>query len=120
MAEIKLRRAYDQKGRDDGYRILVDRIWPRGIKKEELSFSWWPKEIAPSKDLRQDFDHDPEKFSTFKENYQKELDNHSMKDELLEKVSKQLTKHHVTLVYGAKDEQHNQAVVLKEWLEKNL
>lgn len=120
MGEIKLRRAYDEKGKDDGYRMLVDRLWPRGIKKEELSYSWWPKEIAPSTELRKSFDHEASKFKSFKENYKKELEENSKKEELLDKVETQLKKHNVTLVYGAKDTTHNHAVVLKEWLEEKL
>ena len=120
MAEIKLRRAYDKKGKDDGYRVLVDRLWPRGIKKEELSYSWWPKDIAPSDELRKSFDHEEDKFEDFKEDYKKELDENSLKSEFLDKVKTQLKKHNVTLVYSAKDTEHNQAVVLKEWVEEQL
>lgn len=71
IAEIKLRRAYDEQGKDDGYRILVDRLWPRGIKKEELSYSWWPKDIAPSDDLRKSFNHDTDTFDSFKKTIKK-------------------------------------------------
>lgn len=120
MGEIKLRRAYDEKGKDDGYRILVDRLWPRGLKKEELSYSWWPKDIAPSDELRKSFDHESKKFKSFKKEYKKELEENSLKAEFIDKVKKQLKKHNVTLVYGAKDTEHNQAVVLKEWLEQKL
>lgn len=120
MAEIKLKRAYDDKNSDDGYRVLVDRLWPRGIKKEDLSYSWWPKEIAPSSDLRKEFGHDPDKFADFKEEYKKELKDNDLKDEFLEKIGKQLKKHNVTFLYAAKDEKHNQAVVLKEWTNQEL
>lgn len=90
MYDIKIRRAYSEKGRDDGYRILVDRLWPRGIKKEELSFSWWPKELAPSEDLREWFDHDANKFNDFKKAYKKELAENELKNELMDKVKTQL------------------------------
>ncbi|MDN6730586.1 MAG: DUF488 family protein [Atopostipes suicloacalis] len=120
MTEVKLRRAYDEKGKDDGYRVLVDRLWPRGIKKEELAFSWWPKNIAPSTDLRKSFNHEEDQFESFKENYKKELESNSLKEEFLDKISTQLKKHNVTLVYGAKDKKHNQAVVLKEWIKEKL
>lgn len=120
MSEVKLRRAYDEKGQEDGYRILVDRLWPRGIKKEDLPFSWWPKEIAPSSDLRKSFDHEEDQFESFKKEYKEELENNSLKEEFLDKVSTQLKKHNVTLVYGAKDKEHNQAVVLKEWIDEKL
>lgn len=120
MHKIKLRRAYDEKGKDDGYRILVDRLWPRGIKKEDLPYSWWPKEIAPSDKLRESFGHDADKFQNFKKSYKKELDNNDLKEEFLTKINTQLKKHNVTFVFGAKDEEHNQAVVLKEWAEEQL
>lgn len=120
MSKIKIRRAYIEKGKEDGYRILVDRLWPRGIKKEDLSFSWWPKEIAPSNEIRERFGHDKDKFNDFKKSYKKELEDNEMKAEFLDKVKTQLKKHNVTLVYGAKDEEHNQAVILKEWIEKKL
>lgn len=120
MGEIKLKRAYDDKGSDDGYRVLVDRLWPRGISKEDLSYSWWPKEIAPSDDLRKSFGHDADKFEDFKKDYKKELSDNDLKNEFLEKIDKQLKKHNVTFLYAAKDEEHNQVVVLKEWAEKEL
>ncbi len=120
MSKIKIRRAYTEKGKDDGYCILVDRLWPRGIKKEDLSFSWWPKQIAPSDKLRKSFAHDEDKFDDFKKSYEEELDSNDMKEEFLDKVTTQLKKHNVTLIYGAKDEEHNQAVVLKEWIEGQL
>ena len=120
MCEILLKRTYDDKGSDDGYRVLIDRLWPRGIAKEDLSYSWWPKDIAPSDELRKAFGHDKDKFSDFKKKYKKELDNNDLKDEFLEKIDKQLEKHNVTFLYAAKDEEHNQAVVLKEWTEDKL
>lgn len=120
MYKVKIRRAYTEKGKEDGYRILVDRLWPRGIKKEDLSFSWWPKEIAPSDELREHFGHDTDRFNDFKKSYKEELDDNDIKAEFLDKVKTQLKKHNVTLVYGAKDEEHNQAVVLKEWIETKL
>lgn len=120
MSEIKIRRAYEEKGKDDGYRILVDRLWPRGIKKEDLSYSWWPKDIAPSDELRKSFNHEKDKFDDFRKSYKDELENKNIKDEFLNKVETQLKKHNVTLVYGAKDEEHNQAVVLREWTQNKL
>ncbi|MDN5891326.1 MAG: DUF488 family protein [Psychrobacter sp.] len=120
MSKIKIRRAYTEKGKDDGYCILVDRLWPRGIKKEDLSYSWWPKDIAPSDKLRKSFDHDADKFSDFKKSYKKELEDNELKDEFLDKVKYQLEKHNVTFIYSAKDEEHNQAVVLKQWAEEKI
>ena len=120
MSKIKIQRAYEEKENDDGYRVLVDRLWPRGIKKENLSYSWWPKDIAPSDELRKSFDHDKDKFSDFKKAYKEELENNKIKAEFLEKIKTQLKKHNVTLIYGAKDKEHNHAVVLEEWIEEKL
>lgn len=120
MYEIKTRRAYEERKKDGGYHILVDGLWPRGIKKEDLSYSWWPKEIAPSDKLRKSFNHEKDKFKSFKKSYKKELDDNKIADEFLDKVKTQLKKHNVTLIYGAKDKEHNQAIVLKEWIEENL
>lgn len=99
--------------RDDGKRILVDRLWPRGLTKEKASIDLWLKEIAPSTALRKWFDHDPDKWKEFQKRYRKELrDNKELVSLLKEKIKKGT----VTLVYGAKDEKHNEAIVLKEWL----
>lgn len=112
---IRLKRAYDEPEEDDGLRVLVDRIWPRGKSKEELQLDEWLKEIAPSEKLRKWFDHDPEKFDEFKNRYEKELNNSR---EQVRHLAEKAHDHDVTLVYGAKDREHNQAVVLKEYLEK--
>lgn len=120
MSEIKIRRAYEEKGKDDGYRILVDRLWPRGIKKEDLSYRWWAKEIAPSDKLRKSFHGHQEGFEEFKKSYREELDDNDARDDFLDRVEIQLEKHNVTLVYGAKDEEHNNALVLKEWATEKL
>ena len=99
--------------RDDGKRILVDRLWPRGLTKEKASIDLCLKEIAPSTALRKWFDHDPDKWKEFQKRYRKELrDNKELVSLLKEKIKKGT----VTLVYGAKDEKHNEALVLKEWL----
>jgi uncharacterized protein YeaO (DUF488 family) len=115
MAAINIKRAYEPSAKSDGFRVLVDRLWPRGIKKEDSHFDVWMKEIAPSPELRKWFSHDSEKWEEFKQKYKAEL-----KDApALEELSKLLKKHKtVTLVYSAKDEQHNQAIILKEFLEK--
>lgn len=113
---IHLKRAYDEPEESDGCRVLVDRIWPRGDSKEQLQLDAWMKEVAPSDDLRKWFDHDPEKFEEFRERYQAELSDQQDKVERL----KNLADHQdITLVYSAKDRKHNQAVVLKDYLEKN-
>jgi uncharacterized protein YeaO (DUF488 family) len=111
-----LTRIYSPPSPTDGYRILVDRLWPRGVSKEKAKIDLWLKEIAPSDNLRKWFSHDPEKWEGFKSKYGKELDT---KPELLRTI-KQLEKEKktITLLYSAKDELHNNAVVLKEKLEK--
>lgn len=112
---FKIKRAYDKPVKDDGVRVLVDRIWPRGLSKESARIDLWLREIAPSTGLRKWFRHDPSKWSTFKARYEKELDSKStLIDDLLE-----LERTHgvVTLVYGARDTEHNNAVVLKEYIE---
>lgn len=115
MTVLKIKRVYELPEKSDGFRVLVDRLWPRGIKKEDAHFDVWIKEIAPSDELRKWFNHDTEKWIEFKKKYTTELKQSPVLEELLEIVKKHKT---VTLLYGAKDEQHNQAVVLKEYLEK--
>lgn len=109
---ITIKRIYDQSETKDGFRILVDRLWPRGMTKEKAKIDLWLKEIAPSNELRKWFSHDPEKWDDFVKKYKKELKD---KQELL-KTIKQLEKNEgaITLLYAAKDEKHNEAVVLKE------
>lgn len=114
---VKLKRTYDEAAKNDGKRILVDRIWPRGVSKEAAALDEWFKEIGPSKELRQWFDHDPDKFEEFKEKYRKELQDGEQKaiyDQLKDMQKNNST---ITLVFSAKDEENNQAVVLKEMLE---
>ena len=115
MPTINIKRAYEPSDKSDGFRILVDRLWPRGIKKEDAHFDFWMKEIAPSGELRKWFNHETEKWEEFKKKYTTELKNSAALEELLELVKKHKT---ITLVYSAKDELHNQAVVIKEYLEK--
>ena len=112
---IKIKRAYELKEQDDGFRILVDRLWPRGLKKEDVDIDVWLKEVAPSSALRKWFNHDVEKWETFKTKYQKELQQSETFAELKQVIKKNKT---ITLVYGAKDETHNQAIVLKELLNQ--
>lgn len=114
---VVTKRIYEDAAEDDDYRILVDRIWPRGVSKEDAKLDEWMKEIAPSDKLRKWFDHDPDKFEEFKKRYKKELDNHE--DTLVELADK-LSEQKVTLLYGAKDEKHNQAVVLKQVITENI
>ncbi|MTD41373.1 DUF488 family protein [Erwinia sp. CPCC 100877] len=117
---IQLKRAYLPADSKDGYRVLVDRLWPRGVSKEKEDLDLWLKEIAPSNELRQWFHHESAKFPEFKERYAAELQQATGKAAFVQLV--ELIKKHptVTLVYGAKNEAENNAVVLKELLEKNV
>lgn len=111
---LKLKRVYDDVSQQDGKRILVDGVWPRGIKKEDLEHDEWYKEIAPSSDLRKWFDHDSDKWEEFKKKYKKEL---KEQKDLVDQIKKDSDGHNVTLLYAAKDEEHNQAEVIKEYIE---
>ena len=107
---IKIKRVYEKPEKSDGQRVLVDRLWPRGVSKKEAALDLWLKEIAPSDTLRKWFNHDPEKWPEFEKRYQKEL---REKKELLSQLKDLESQHKIlTLVYGAKDEEHNQAVAL--------
>lgn len=109
--KIRIKRVYEQPDKHDGRRILVDRLWPRGLTKEKASIDLWLKDIAPSTALRKWFGHDPDKWEAFKERYLAELKNNSEQIRLLKQ---ELDKGDVTLVYGAKDKEHNEAVVIQE------
>lgn len=110
---IQIKRVYEPFATSDGYRVLVDRLWPRGMSKEKLKVDTWLKEVAPSNELRKWFHHEEGKWESFEKKYKEELKNNPALNEL-----KMLAKKHkqLTLVYGAKDEVHNQAKVLKEML----
>lgn len=111
---FKIKRIYEQVDKTDGYRILVDRLWPRGVSKENAAVDLWLKEIAPTDELRKWFNHDPEKWGEFQKKYKKEIAaNKVILQQLKEVLKEQKT---VTLLYGAKDEEHNQAVVLQNLL----
>jgi uncharacterized protein YeaO (DUF488 family) len=112
---IRTKRAYEDPAPDDGRRFLVDRLWPRGIKKEDLQIEDWPKEVAPSDELRTWFGHDPAKWEEFEERYFAELEN---KPDALEPLREAVRQGDVTLVYGARDTEHNNAVALKAYLER--
>src|SRR5690625_5168289 len=114
---VKLKRIYDDYAKHDGKRILVDRVWPRGVSKEDAALDEWFKEIGPSKELRQWFNHDSEKFEEFKKKYHKELQDGEQKASYDKLKAIQKENNTITLVYAAKDEEHNQAQVLKEMLE---
>lgn len=112
-AKIKLKRAYEPPAAGDGVRILVDRLWPRGVSKDAAAIDLWLKEIAPSTKLRKWFGHDPRKWPRFRERYFAELDANTT---AVEELRKAIRRGPVTLVYSAKDEEHNDAVVLREYL----
>jgi len=115
--KIKLKRVYAQPSQDDGYRILVDRLWPRGFSREMLKIDQWMREVAPSDALRKWFSHDPKKWEDFLKRYKEELNTNEAFQKLVELVKNKET---VTLVYSAKDEEHNQAVALKMFIEEEL
>lgn len=113
---IQIKRVYDPPTRKDGYRVLVDRIWPRGLTREQAAIDLWLKDIAPSTALRRWFNHDPQKWQAFRRRYFREL------EQLAEQVNalqKRAASTRVTLLYAAKDTEHNNAVVLKSFLESH-
>ena len=116
VAMLKLKRIYDGAEPSDGYRVLVDRIWPRGMSKQKAGVDLWLKDIAPSDALRKWFAHDPERWMEFQRRYRYEL----RKQKALTNEVKELEKKHrtVTLIYSARDERHNQAVALRSYLKK--
>ena len=112
--KIEIKRVYEEPGRADGTRILVDRLWPRGLSKERARVDLWLKDIAPSTELRKWFGHDPSKWSEFQARYRQEL---KSKADMLADLKKRAAETPVTLLYGAKDEVHNEAVVLQSLLQ---
>ncbi|MEC5142519.1 DUF488 domain-containing protein [Chitinophaga sp. 212800010-3] len=112
---IQIKRVYEEYAPSDGYRILVDRLWPRGLTKDRAHVDEWAKDIAPSNELRQWFHHEQSNFAEFKTKYLQELQG---KKDLLTAIKKKAQHQRVTLVYGAKDETNNQAQVLLELLKK--
>ena len=111
---IKLKRAYESPDKTDGVRILVDRLWPRGVSKNSAQIDLWLKDIAPSAPLRKWFGHDPAKWTEFRKRYVRELEK---RPEAVTEIKQFVSKEIVTLVYGAKDERYNNAAALKEYLE---
>jgi uncharacterized protein YeaO (DUF488 family) len=111
--EVRLKRVYEKPARTDGFRVLVDRLWPRGLKKEAARVDVWLRDIAPSTELRKWYGHDPEKWPEFRRRYRAELRAHRAE---LDDLRLRASQEPVTLLYGAKDAHMNQAVVLKELL----
>ena len=114
---VKLKRAYEPASRGDGYRVLVERLWPRGIRKEALPLDEWRKEVAPSGDLRKWFGHDPERWSEFKLRYLKELKEPAAAEQL-RALADRAADRTLTLVFSSHDSEHNNAVVLKAEIER--
>lgn len=115
--KLNIKRAYDPPARGDGVRILVDRLWPRGIPKEKLKVDLWLKDIAPSDTLRRWFSHDPDRWDEFKAHYFEELDANK---EAVERIIHETGKRPVTLLFSSKEQEFNNAVALKEYLEKKV
>jgi uncharacterized protein YeaO (DUF488 family) len=109
MSKVQIKRAYDPPAADDGIRVLVDRLWPRGLKRDEAGIDLWLKDVAPSADLRRWFGHDPARWSGFQDRYQAELAGSTTLDKLLALVR---SGKRVTLLYGARDTEHNNAIAL--------
>ncbi|CAC9935161.1 hypothetical protein PEPNEM18_01442 [Aedoeadaptatus nemausensis] len=120
MHSIKIKRAYEEASSDDGKRILVDRYWPRGVKKEEAKLDGWAKEVCPSNGLRKWFDHREDRFSDFAEKYREELNASKEARAWRKEITKSLNDSPVTLIYAAKSETINHARVLQEWIEEPL
>lgn len=114
MHKIVLQRIYEKSVHTGAIRILIDRLWPRGIKKEDAQLDFWFKDVAPSPDLRKWFAHEPEKFPEFRERYIQELRNDEVKSNKVEEICSLLKDNDIILLFGVKDEVHNHAVVLKE------
>lgn len=113
MPPVAVKRAYEPAGEEDGYRVLIDRIWPRGVSKEQARLDEWARELAPSTELRRWFGHDPERFEEFRRRYLEEL---AADGEKLDELRHRASSGPMTLVYGARDSEHNDAVVLAELL----
>ncbi|KGM46453.1 DUF488 domain-containing protein [Neobacillus niacini] len=118
MGDFFLKRVYEPYDESDGFRILVDRIWPRGISKEAARLTAWEKEVAPSPDLRKWFCHKPELFEEFRAKYLEELRTDEQKQKIINEIYTLTSKGRVTLLYGAKDPVYNHAIVLQEELNR--
>jgi uncharacterized protein YeaO (DUF488 family) len=114
---VQIKRAYDEPARSDGYRVLVDRLWPRGRSRAQLHLDAWLKELAPSTELREWFGHDPARWTEFKRRYRLELRRQASRP-LIEQLAARARRQRVTLVYGARDSERNDAVVLRSEIER--
>ena len=120
MVEIKLKRIYETYDVSDGIRILIDRLWPRGMKKEDAKIDYWFKNIAPSNELRKWFHHQPDLFGEFCQKYKVELETDIEKSLLIGEICQLAKKRNITLLYAAKDQQHNHAIVLIKVLMRTI
>ena len=111
---LKMKRAYEKPAEDDGARVLVDRLWPRGVKKEDAHIDWWAKDLAPSTELREWFGHDPDKWPEFRRRYFSELDARPL---VVQRIAALAKEGPVTLLYASRDRERNQAVALRDYLE---
>lgn len=117
--KIHIKRIYEDKAQGDGTRILVDRIWPRGIKKEDAEIDDWAKDLAPSTEARKDFNHDPDKFEEFSERYEQELEQSDEVQDYIDKLKADKPQN-LTLLFAAKDTEYNHALVLQKYLQKHI
>lgn len=117
MSVFNIKRIYDEPSKADGYRVLVDRLWPRGVARQRAQIDEWNKDIAPSSELRKWFDHQPDRFAEFKARYEDELADNQTVSKFLTEIKSQKT---VTLLYAAKDPAINHAVVLQAFLQASL
>jgi len=115
--KVAIRRVYDEPEKDEGLRVLVDRLWPRGVRKNDLQYDLWEKDIAPTPALRKWFGHAPERWEAFHEKYRKELEEPPVR-ERLQAIVKEAGKRKITLLYGARDPQHNHALILADVIRK--
>ena len=111
---VRAKRIYEKPNADDGYRVLIDHIWPRGITRERAKLDEWAKELAPSSELRKWFDHRPERFAGFKSRYQSELAAHA---DVIDELRRRAASGPLTILYAARDQEHNNAVVLVALLQ---
>ena len=117
---LQIKRIYEAPGSNDGCRILIDRLWPRGLGKQQAALDDWVASIAPSTPIRKEFNHEPGKMEVYREKYVAELDHNPDAMTFILSLAEKLKQNNVTLLYGARDEKYNHAVILKDWLEEKL
>jgi uncharacterized protein YeaO (DUF488 family) len=120
MHDLRIKRIYEEPSDQDGFRILMDRLWPRGVSKERAALDGWEKAITPSTELRKAFGHMEENMEDFRKKYRIELEANEEKEAFLDRTIERLRDQNVTLLYAAKSKSINHATVLKEWIEEHL